>query len=71
MVTWRMTIACWIPKSTDTHSEYVTLIAFPSQQRLLERASLLRYTYIACLVTLFISETARDGSVLFNDILSW
>jgi len=25
----RMRIACWIPKSTDTHSECVTLIAFP------------------------------------------
>ena len=28
----RMRIACWIPKATDTHSEYVILIAFPLQQ---------------------------------------
>jgi hypothetical protein len=27
-----MHIACWIPKATDTHSEYVILIAFPQQQ---------------------------------------
>jgi hypothetical protein len=47
---WRMRIACCIPKATNTHSEYVIIIAFPLQQRLHERASLLRYTYIACRV---------------------
>jgi hypothetical protein len=26
---WRMRIACWIPKATKTHSEYVILSAFP------------------------------------------
>jgi hypothetical protein len=41
---WRMRIACWIPKATDTHSEYVIVIAFPLLQWLHERASLLRYT---------------------------
>jgi len=34
---------------THTHTVYIILIAFPLQQWLLERASLLRYTYIACL----------------------
>jgi len=47
---WRMRIACLITKSTGTHSEYVILTAFPLQQWLHERASMLRYTYIACLV---------------------
>ena len=28
MTTWRMLIACWIPKATNTHSEYVIVIAF-------------------------------------------
>jgi len=28
MTTWRMSIACWVTKATDTHSEYVTLTAF-------------------------------------------
>jgi len=50
MTVWRMLIACWIPKATDTHSEYVILIAFRLRQRFHERASMLRYTYIACLV---------------------
>jgi hypothetical protein len=34
--------ACWISKATDTYSEYVTLTAFPRQQWLSERASVLR-----------------------------
>jgi hypothetical protein len=48
---WRMRIACWLPKVTDTHSEYVIPIAFPRQKWLHERASMLRYTDIACLVS--------------------
>jgi hypothetical protein len=28
MTIWRMRIACWIPKATNTHSEYVIFIAF-------------------------------------------
>jgi hypothetical protein len=51
MTVWRMRIACWITKATNTHSEYVILIAFPLQQWLHERVSMLRYTYIACIVT--------------------
>jgi hypothetical protein len=47
---WRMRFARWISKSTDTHPKYVILIAFPRQQWLRERSSVLRYTYIACLV---------------------
>jgi hypothetical protein len=46
----RMLFACWITKATDTHSEYVILIAFAWQQWLRERASMLRQTYSACLV---------------------
>jgi len=45
-----MRIACWIPKATETDSEYVILIVLPRQQLLQERGSLLRYTYIVCLV---------------------
>jgi hypothetical protein len=50
MKIWCMCIAWWIPKATDTHSEYVILIAFPLQQWLQECASMLCYTYTACLV---------------------
>jgi len=42
---------CWIIKAPDTHSEYVILIAFPLQQWLQERASMLHCTFIACLVS--------------------
>jgi len=45
---WRVRVACWIPKATDTHSEYVTRIAFPLQQQLHESASLL-CLYAHCL----------------------
>ena len=37
---------------THTHSKYVILIAFPLQIWFRERSSLLRYTYIVCLVML-------------------
>ena len=47
MTIWRMRIACWIPRATDTHPEYVILIAFPRQQWLHERALLLRLYVIA------------------------
>jgi len=46
----RMRIACWIPRATNTHPEYVILIAFPQQQWLHESASQMsRCTYIAWL----------------------
>ena len=45
-----MRIAGSITKATITHSQDVTLIVFPQQQWLHKRASMLRYTYVACLV---------------------
>jgi hypothetical protein len=51
MTEWRMRIA--IPKATDTHSQYVTLIAFPLRQCLHERASMLRYTCISYRVVFY------------------
>jgi hypothetical protein len=30
MAIWRMRVTCWIPKVTNTHSQYVILIAFCS-----------------------------------------
>ena len=46
----RVRIACWIPKATNTHSEYVIFIAFPLQQWLHECASMLRYTTLPVLL---------------------
>ena len=48
-----MRIACWIPKATNTPSEYATLIAFPLQQWLHERASMLHHTYIALYIYMY------------------
>jgi hypothetical protein len=43
-----MCTSCWIPKTTDTHLEYLMVfIAFPLQQWQRERATMLRYTHIA------------------------
>ena len=39
-----MRIACWIPKATNTHSEYVTYPPPLLQQYSHERASILRKT---------------------------
>jgi hypothetical protein len=58
MIVWRMRIALWIPKATNTHSECAILIAFPLQV-LHERSSMLRYTYIACTVMLCNSMSVR------------
>jgi hypothetical protein len=46
----RMRLECCIAKATNTHSEYVTLLGFSRQEWLRERASMLRYTHIICLV---------------------
>ena len=59
----RMRLTWWIPKATNTHSGYVILIAFPC-----ERASMLRYTYNACIVSfVYHHETencSRSGMLL-------
>jgi len=51
MTIWRLRIACWVTKATNTHSLYVILIAFPLQKPSHERASVLHHAYLACLVT--------------------
>jgi hypothetical protein len=50
MAIWRVRIGCWILKATNTHLGYVILIAFPLQQWVQKRVSMLRHTYTACLV---------------------
>jgi len=52
MKIWHMRVACWVPK-VHPHSQYVILIAFPLQQWLRERASMLSYKYIANLFLIF------------------
>jgi len=47
-IMWCMNFACWITKATDTHCEYVILIAYSRQEWLSERASILQL-YVPCL----------------------
>ena len=47
MTIWDMHIACWIPDITDTHSEYIILMALPLQQWLHKRVSMLRYSTLS------------------------
>ena len=48
MTIWCMPIACWISKSTNTHSVQVTLTDFLLNQWLHACASILCYIYSAC-----------------------
>jgi hypothetical protein len=50
MAIWRMRIACRIPKATNTHLEYVIIIAFPLQRWLPEPFSVLHYRYSRLIV---------------------
>jgi len=52
-------------KCTNTYSEYVILIAFPLQLWLNQRASVLCYTYIACLVAVTIKFINFDCEFCF------
>ena len=47
------------PNATYTHSEYVILTAFPHQQWLRESAPVLRYRYIASLVTVYMCSVLK------------
>ena len=72
-----MLFICWMTKTTNTHSEYVILIAYSQQyviliaysrqQWLRERASMLRYTYISCLfILLFIPCIHGDWFIIIT-----
>jgi hypothetical protein len=63
---WRMRIACWIPKATNTHSGCVILVTFPLQQWLHENASMLLYMYIVPLV-LFFTRVERKIKVFVHN----
>jgi hypothetical protein len=52
MTIWYMLTECRKTKVTNKHSEYVIIIVFTLQQWLHECASLLRCTFIVCLVFL-------------------
>jgi hypothetical protein len=57
---WRTRIACWIPETTNTYSEYIPLTVFPLQQWLHEGVSVLSYTYIAFLAPFTLESRGRQ-----------
>jgi hypothetical protein len=71
----RIRIACWIIKAIQTHTEYVTLIAFPRQQWLRERASILRLCvyFLSCFTTLSSCErqSLHSGDYEEGCFLEW
>jgi hypothetical protein len=67
MIIRRKRIGCWILKTTNVHTECVILTAFPLQQRFHGRASMLRYTYVACLVESLRITYLRSKHVVLSD----
>ena len=63
-IIWRMRIACWVTTATDTHSEYLILVAFPWQQWLGERASVLSLYFhsLSCQTAHFKLRYTRSGN---------
>jgi len=70
MTIWRMRTACWVPKATNTLSECVIVIAFPLKHWLLERVSMLCYTYIACLITAIMKELPSNTTGIYYVVYS-
>ena len=66
MAIWRMRFACWISKAANTQPEYVIFIAFPRQQWLRERPSVLGYIYSACPVIFCLK---REAEVTSKNVL--
>ena len=62
---WRMRIACWILKATNTLGEYVILIAFPRQLRLRERTSMLNL-YLPCLSRALLSALCTSSTKIYK-----
>jgi hypothetical protein len=65
----RMRFACCLTKATDTHSEYVILIAFPEQLWFRERTSMLRL-YVHCLSFSYLYVHCLSCSYLYVHCLS-
>jgi hypothetical protein len=59
----RMRFAYVITKATDSRSEYLILIAFPRQQRLDERALILRYMLLPCFLLFLVPHPHHSDSV--------
>jgi len=61
-------VAYKISKATNTHSEYIIVIAFSLQKLLHERVSLLHYKYIACCFLLSVEAAVLEEGKTCADI---
>jgi hypothetical protein len=61
---WHINTSCWIPKATNTHSEYVIFIAFPLLQWLHKCTSMLRYTCTAWFVLIVFIHCSSDNALV-------
>lgn len=52
MTTWCMPIACWMPKAYKHSFRICNNFYFSTAKMVYERASMLRFTYIVCLLVL-------------------
>ena len=50
---WHISIACWLTKATNTLSDYAVIIAFPLQQWIPERSSVIVIRALRVLFNLF------------------
>jgi len=66
MTIWRMCMACWIPKATNAHSEYVIFTAFPMEQWLdmNVRQFYVVHTLPACIIQFVPLATERGISLI-------
>ena len=56
-------VSGWVPKAKNTLAEYVILIDFLLQQSLHEGISMLRHTYIVCIVTIALAAQFYDAGI--------
>ena len=63
-IIWRMRLVCWIPKATDTHSDYVILIAFTARS-LRESLSVLQVYCLMLFVPLHIYTLTKQTQLVY------
>jgi hypothetical protein len=63
-IIWRMRFVCWMTRTTDTHSEYVILLSFPTA------LMVLRHTYITCLIFKFVPRVVQYISTAAVSLVS-
>ena len=68
-ITRRIPFSCWITKHTGTNAEYVILTAFPLQQWLLERASMLHLYGTVCHV--YFCTQPVDGLTIRRNLIQF